>query len=428
MTVRATEPLATPATKTPRAEIVDPIPLARELPPHERRHLPVLDGLRAIAVLLVLWDHAPGAIVPNWMTALAKWRNPGNFGVDLFFALSGFLITRILLAERADGVPVRYFLLRRAFRIFPVYYLLLLVMAIARPHPEIGWCAVYLSNFHSVVRDAHSSWLQHTWSLCVEEHFYAVWPLLVGLLPRRASHFVVAAIVVPGAVLAGVFFVALPAIEPIWRAIEAQIAAGTIDRFDRLGLVLFGTPCRVLSLALGSLLAYHESALCRRWQRSVAIAAIGLASATALSIGTPALCAAIGRHFRLPFPATDARLLIGVVSTSIATSSTLLLVLAVSSGRSKAAALVTALLAAAPLQAIGRISYGLYLLHLPLFRAFDVHRHAREGATWSVWGVIAGLFALATLSYVTVERPILRFAMRFRRAPSRAPLTGRTID
>ncbi|MBL8842792.1 MAG: acyltransferase [Planctomycetes bacterium] len=402
---------------------VEPIAEAGHCPPP--RHLPALDGLRALAVLLVLWDHAPGALQPAWLSALAKWRNPGNFGVDLFFVLSGFLITRILLAERKAGVPVRYFLARRACRIFPIYYLLLAAIALVRPTPELGWCALYLSNLSSALFVAPPSGLHHTWSLCVEEHFYALWPLLVSLLAPATSRRLIARVVVPGALLAGALLVVLPAIGPLWRPLESAVASGAIDRFDRLGLLLFGTPCRVLSLAIGSLFAYHEAALVARWRRSVAVAALGMAAAALLSTVTPQLCSVLhraagsaagsvaGSAQLLPFPASDWKVLVGVGSTTLASSSALLALLALAGRDSKA----TRWLGFAPLTAIGRISYGLYLYHLPWLFAFDVHRRARAGETVTVALIFLALFAIATLSYLLIERPILRFARRFREPP-----------
>lgn len=377
------------------------------------RHVPALDGLRGIAVLLVLWDHAPQSIFPAWMREFATSRHPGGFGVDLFFVLSGFLITRILLAERESGVPVRYFLLRRALRIFPVYYLLLAALALYRPSADIAWCAVYLSNFTSSLLDASPNWLHHTWSLCVEEHFYSVWPLLVAFLPLRWSARLVGLVVIPGALLAGVVLVALPAIEPAWSWIGAQVESGRIDRFQRLGLVLFGTQCRVLSLAVGAQLAFHEERIRARPGRGVAVALLGLFAASGLSASTPALCAALGRWFDLPFPAQDWRVLAGVLATTLATSSTMLLVVA-AEGWARSP---LRWLSFAPLRAVGRISYGLYLYHLPLFQFLAIHKWGKQGDALRVWGIVAALFAVATLSYLLFERPILRFAARFRTAP-----------
>ena len=366
----------------------------------EPRHLPVLDGLRGIAVLLVLWDHAPAALFPQWVRELGRLRKPGNFGVDLFFVLSGFLITRILLAEREAGVPVRYFLLRRACRIFPIYYLLLLVLALLRPHPAIGWCAVYLSNYHGVFTDLPPSWLHHTWSLCVEEHFYACWPFLVSFLPWRRSRFAISVIVIPAALLSSVAIVLLPAF-------------GVRDPSDRLGLILFGKQCRVLSLAVGALFAYHEPSFRTRTRSWLVAAALALVAAAGLSVASPAIGTALQRMFDLPFPARDWHVLTGFVATTLASSATLAGVLAL---RGRAWSPI-ALLEARPLRAIGRISYGLYLYHVPLFQALGAHRLAQQGETWKVLAIFAALFAIATTSYLVIERPILRWGSRFRRAP-----------
>ena len=79
------------------------------------RHLPVLDGLRAIAVLLVLWSHVPNRTpgYPEWLEIARVFLEPGGLGVEIFFVLSGFLITRILISEQRNQRPVRFFLMRR---------------------------------------------------------------------------------------------------------------------------------------------------------------------------------------------------------------------------------------------------------------------------------------------------------------------------
>jgi len=380
----------------------------------EPRHLPILDGLRGIAVLLVLWDHAPRALFPEWLREVGRLRNTGNFGVDLFFVLSGFLITRILLAGREAGVPVRYFLLRRACRIFPIYYLLLLALALVRPHQEIGWCALYLSNYYGVVSDLPPSWLHHTWSLCVEEHFYAGWPLVVSFLPRLWSRRVIVAVVIPAALLSGLALVLLPTFDGASAWLGARVAAGTIDPFDRLEFILYGTQCRVLSLAVGALFAYHEASLRTRARSWLVAAALALVAATGLSVGAPAIGALLQRTFAPSLPAHDWSVFTGFVATTFASSATLAAVLALS-GR---AWRPMALLEARPLRAIGRISYGLYLFHVPLFQALGIHRLAQQGATWKVVGIFAALFAVAIVSYHVIERPILRWGSRWRQPPT----------
>ena len=146
-------------------------------------HLPALDGLRALAVLLVLWTHTPLTLQHPELAAWSAFVQPGYLGVDVFFVLSGFLITRILLSEKARAVPLWKFMLRRAVRIFPAYYLLVGLVAAFAWTPDVPWCALYLGNvFYPAF--GHAGLLQHSWSLCVEEHFYLLWPPLVALLAR----------------------------------------------------------------------------------------------------------------------------------------------------------------------------------------------------------------------------------------------------
>ena len=137
-------------------------------------YLPALDKLRGIAVLLVLFTHTPHHLKGDLGLWVQQWLAPGYLGVDIFFALSGFLITRILLFERDRGGSILAFWKRRAVRIFPAFYLLVAVVAVVRWGPELPWVATYLSNFHRL--GSFPSPLRHTWSLAVEEHFYLVCP------------------------------------------------------------------------------------------------------------------------------------------------------------------------------------------------------------------------------------------------------------
>ncbi|MEL6714848.1 MAG: acyltransferase, partial [Planctomycetota bacterium] len=95
----------------------------------QKGFVPELDGLRAFAVLAVLWSHLPAGALGSTVTALGEEYVVGNVGVDLFFVLSGFLITRILLVDREREVPLRWFLARRFLRIFPIYYLTIAVVS-----------------------------------------------------------------------------------------------------------------------------------------------------------------------------------------------------------------------------------------------------------------------------------------------------------
>ncbi|MBI5773356.1 MAG: acyltransferase [Verrucomicrobia bacterium] len=136
-------------------------------------HVPVLDGFRGLAVLLVV--------------AMHNFRVPlGWAGVDLFLVLSGFLITRILLNTRSRPGYLKTFYARRFLRIFPVYYLTLglVWMFYPRADGKMWWYAAYLADFGWLAPENHVSLLVHTWSLAIEEQFYLLWPLLVGWLAR----------------------------------------------------------------------------------------------------------------------------------------------------------------------------------------------------------------------------------------------------
>jgi len=144
-----------------------------------------LDTLRAVAVTLVLYAHF---LAPNGTSFL------GHLGVRLFFVLSGFLITRLLLearetAEFEAGPALRSFYVRRAIRIFPPYFAVLGLVWLTdleQSRSSLAWHALYLSNFWYAQRNDWTPWLLcHFWSLSIEEQFYLAWPLIVLLVPRR---------------------------------------------------------------------------------------------------------------------------------------------------------------------------------------------------------------------------------------------------
>jgi peptidoglycan/LPS O-acetylase OafA/YrhL len=222
--------------------------------------MPQLDGLRAVAVTLVLVQHAVPPI--KHVVPLA------HVGVRLFFVLSGFLITGILLRSRAvretgtesAGMLLRRFYLRRALRIFPIYYLVILT-GLAFGVGPIGdafwWLSTFTSNAYLALRDQWIDGYFHFWTLAIEEQFYLVWPMIVLLAPSRYL----------GPAMALMFAAAL-----IYRGFAAFLGFSVISTYCL-------TPACLDSLGMGALIAAllrpvpHTSPDRRGiWQRRLLIA------------------------------------------------------------------------------------------------------------------------------------------------------------
>jgi peptidoglycan/LPS O-acetylase OafA/YrhL len=215
--------------------------------PRLQGHLPVLDGVRGLAVLLVVFFHTTHLSADNAMGRATWWlAGAGWTGVDLFFVLSGFLITGILWEAKGQPFYFRNFYMRRFLRIFPLYYLALAVSFLVLPaladrlHLDdrittegATWYLLYLSNFYQLQVDTTHPILGVVWSLAIEEQFYIVWPFLLAAVSYRGA---------------------------------IRLCLGTIALaiLVRVGLTLSGaslestyvvTFCRVDSLAIGALLA-----------------------------------------------------------------------------------------------------------------------------------------------------------------------------
>jgi len=179
------------------------------------RHLTALDGFRGVAVLIVMLSHfiKTGGVIGDQQPWHLLLRG-GFVGVDMFFVLSGFLITGILVdSPKCGGRYFKTFYLRRMLRIFPLYYAVLLLAFVFFRHPG-GDSPLWFVGFASNLGDAYyGRWLNatdgvsiaHFWSLAVEEQFYLIWPLMVYLLPPRRLVLVSLALLVI-APLSGVMF------------------------------------------------------------------------------------------------------------------------------------------------------------------------------------------------------------------------------
>jgi len=174
----------------------------------DRNYYSALDGIRGLAIVLVVICHFHDfylvEMIPQarWETLWLQLADFTWVGVDLFFALSGFLITGILLRTRTQEGYFKNFYMRRFFRIFPLYYGFLFLYFKVAPHfvdlahtPGSGYSSVlehqvwywtYIANFLMARSGQFLSEMSHFWSLSVEEHFYILWPLMIYLLGNRA--------------------------------------------------------------------------------------------------------------------------------------------------------------------------------------------------------------------------------------------------
>jgi peptidoglycan/LPS O-acetylase OafA/YrhL len=185
-----------------------------------QKRIPSLDGLRAVAIGLVLVSHLAGARHFFSMHAVGTLGDVGNLGVRLFFVISGFLITRLLLKEFAttQRISLKAFYVRRVLRIFPAFYTFIIVASVLAAagyatldRRDLAHAVTYTMNYHANFSPNFS--LRHLWSLSVEEQFYLLWPLtLAALAPRRAAGVLVGVVlVVP--VLRVVAYMASPSYE-----------------------------------------------------------------------------------------------------------------------------------------------------------------------------------------------------------------------
>jgi peptidoglycan/LPS O-acetylase OafA/YrhL len=365
--------------------------------------IPALDGLRGIAIILVLLHHftfyRPTAGIDARIgdVVFFLW-----IGVDLFFVLSGFLITGILLDTRDSKRYFTTFYARRTLRIFPLYYLVLFLAFVVLPQfPAFNLVLVgndasppqwpywfYVTNFSIAEGGWVHGWVDVAWSLAIEEQFYLVWPLLIWFCPPRVV-----------ALLCAVIIVAEPVARVYARAAEMPALSIYVLPWFRLD-----------GFAVGALVAFAQRRgllpLLDRWAPSVFIAGVGGIIA----------CTILGGHtwwWNRPMQQYGYSL--------IAVAGAAMLVSAVNR---PADSLWPRMLSAGWLRAFGKYSYGLYLIHPPVMRAvreyvFNPEEYFMLGiASWNAQVLYYGAatapsFALAWLSWRLFEAPILRLKARF---------------
>ena len=360
---------------------------------------PALDGLRGLAVLAVVGYHFGGGSASVL---------PGGFlGVDVFFVLSGYLITGLLLAEhaRTGRIDLVGFAARRVRRLLPALVVVLLAVcawiwwatppdSYPRRRADLLWTLGYLNNWHAIrtAQDyfagyAQASPLRHAWSLAVEEQFYLAWPLVLAVLlllaRRRAGRRAVAVTCAVGI-----------AASALAMAYEFDPAAPS--------RAYYGTEGRVQQLFAGALLAV----LLPRWLarcgpgRVRLIGIAGAAAAGLLLLAVAVLPDSSAIYYR------GGALVAGLAAAAV-----------IAAVETRPGAGLGAALSRPWLVALGAISYGVYLWHWPITVAVPVDGHpAMEAIQRQGWRIGLTL-AAAILSWWLVERPVARFA------PRRSPLT-----
>lgn len=347
--------------------------------------MPALDGVRGLAILLVMVFHFRTPDLPKWVSAAV---GIGWCGVDLFFVLSGFLITGILLDTRDSPRCLPVFWARRVLRILPLYFAgLALLLAIApagwKPPPgDHGFYWLYLNNWVYLLEDRQANHiLGHFWSLAVEEQFYLLWPVVVWLLPPRWM--------LRGAA-AGIVFAAASRFWALNVGLEPEaIYRGTLFRLDAL---LAGSACAALVRS-------------RDWAWLARISLRGLVAAAAAIPLT--LVIARSTHYQnqwiqaLGYPI----LWFG--------SACLMLQCVVSPGGWR-------WLQAKPLRWFGRYSYGLYVWHWPvayLLLRFGIFQGWSGAAGMQAAGFALSM-AMAWTSFHALEAPVLSLKRLFTVQPA----------
>ena len=364
----------------------------------ERRlvpHLPGLDGIRGLSALAVLLFHTGVAWLPG-----------GYLGVDIFFVVSGYLITALLLSERQrDGrISLSQFWQRRARRLFPVLALILLATTVYAaiqlsddllPHlRETAAALIYVTNWDLILRDVsywdlfeRPSQLRHLWSLAVEEQFYIIWPLMMFAVyrfaPARVQRLGLATLVVAGIVASVVW---------MWILHEPQQDASR---------VYFGSDTRAFTILIGVALAF----VWRPWERrpdneqvdnqhdpllsqiATCVGLIGFGGLVWLTLSASSVDAWL-YPWGLLLMSLAAAGLVGAVALRLGA--------------------MHHLLGSRPLRWLGERSYSIYLWHWPVVLALIWEFKLDPGSVELVVLCLAITVALAELSYRIVETPLRR--------------------
>lgn len=374
-------------------------------------HIASLDGLRGLAVLFVLLFHFSWAF-PDTTPALAQLREylwSGWLGVDLFFVLSGYLITRGLVkdSEFSVGKRLKLFWARRAFRIFPLYYIVVIVGTVVclavGAHDDIPGVSywLYFQNYTLAFDPDVMRWTAHFWSLAIEEQFYFVWPLVVLLAGKRARLQVAFALLVLCVVLRTGFMV-----------VGHKVHLFGWDDVQLAKFVYRATPMHMDGLLVGAILAMFDQD--KTQKLGVLFRKIRLPLFWASFLGLLGLMV-----ITKGFGTYDRRVIIvGYPLLAVVFGCAISL-----SVDGRIPPFLQRAFSGGVLSACGKVSYGMYIFHWMLVVAIVPWQEAQNaslspamaaglGAAVVVVGTLV-VYVLATLSYRFVEHPFLKIKEKF---------------
>lgn len=352
----------------------------------EREYHQSLDGLRALAILIVLFGHALAAYFPQ----------RGGVGVDVFFVLSGFLITSILSSEANlyGRISFRNFYIRRFLRLLPCLFLTIILFSIYSqavagyvPIKDIIVGLTYTSNWGMALFNYELGPLSHLWSLATEEQYYAVWPIAVLFLHRLfKNHF-----------SRGLALIVFAASIGIYRYL--MVGSYSLER------IYFGLDTHMDGLAMGSAFCYLIKTMKTK-------GSISSPNSKLLGLLLAPLCACVlftisAMPGSTPFMARFGYSTIAIASSIILTD----LVLGSHSALKK-------ILCVKPMVFIGKISYGLYLLHPIVYHTLDNIYHS-QSVLMIVTIKMFFSVAIASASFFFIEKHFLRLKKYFEPTPER---------
>ncbi len=350
-------------------------------------YYPSLDGLRTIAIGIVLAAHG----------GVTYFRS-GGVGVDIFFVLSGFLITNILSSEwsRCGAINFRNFYARRFLRLAPALLLTCVVTALGMlwfegrfPGTEIALAMSYTANWALALYNYNLTWLNHCWSLSIEEQFYLIWPMLIVMLERGMR----------SPVRKGSLLVIAAATLAVYRA--SRVGIYTDERIN------FGLDTRMDSLMAGAALAYFFQWLPSRQLPMRASSILGRVIAPLMMIAL----------FAVPNIVTWYSPWMGRIGYVLVAGAAALVVSDLVVGRHS---LLAPLLETRPMVFVGKISYGLYLFHLPIYYMIEKVMPDAPLVVRLVTKVGVSI-GVASASFFWFERRFLRLKARFESKPKASP-------